>query len=88
MKYNETQDAQSDLSSIGTPVTDDRRGLLIRFFGIYGNCSVRENQPPDATLQLMVKARAGRSAEFIPLSKITSAIDSTVSTVEPMRLSQ
>ena len=79
----------ADLLSSVTPIAADRRSsLLSRFFERYGYRLVLENQPSDATLQLMIKAHERRTPEFIPLSKITSAVDSTVSAIEPMRISK
>ena len=58
------------------PATQNRRvELLNKFFERYNFQIPLENQPSDPALLLVIKAHQRKSCEFIPLSKITNAVD-------------
>ena len=56
-------------------IQNKRVELLSLFFSRYNFQIPLENQPIDPTLLLVIKAHQRRSCEFLPLSKITNAID-------------
>ena len=63
--------------------TDKRGELLEAFFQRYRYRLDLENQPTEAFL---AKVHSRRTAEVIPLSKVTGAVDGRVSNIEPVRL--
>ena len=54
---------------------NERVELLSIFFERYNFQIPLGNQPSDPTLLLIIKARQRKSCEFIPLSKVSNAID-------------
>ena len=67
--------------------TQSKRMELLAAFNLKYRCHLEyENQPSETTLSLVVKQRARRTIEFVPLSRVTSAADGRTSIIEPIRL--
>ena len=58
---------QLEANTIDLPhAQDTRNGLLAAFFQRYQSTIQLEHQPSEATLNILIKRHARRSAEFIP----------------------
>ena len=63
-----------------------RNDLLAAYTKRYQSAMRLENQPSEATLNLIIKRNAARSLEFVQLSKVTNMIDDRDYYSEPFKL--
>ena len=80
-------DGASEAVSFDTSLTQDKRNeLLAAYIKRYQSTPQLEQQPSEATLNILIKRHARRSTEFVQLSKVTNMIDGRDTFSEPLKL--
>ena len=73
--------------AVEIPSANDKRASLIRaFFARYSFKLDLMNQPSEQTLAILIKLHQGKSAEFVPMSKVSNFFDNKEIRIEPTRI--